>query len=86
MAEFTDRLFLLERFARQVSEIAPAIRPSIAREAQHSLPAFDQIAAGRSGIVPFARERAAFVKEQIARLDTGRTRHTTGLGRETLVS
>jgi hypothetical protein len=72
LAELTDRLFLPERFARHVSEIAPAIRPSIAREAQNSLPAFDQIAAGRSGIVPFATARAAFVKEQLARAGTGR--------------
>ena len=72
LAEFTDRLFLPERFAGHVSEIAPAIRPSIAREAQDSLPAFDQIAAGLSGIVPFAKARAAFVKEQLARLSSGR--------------
>jgi hypothetical protein len=68
LAEFTDRLFLPERLAGQVSEIAPAIRPSIAREAQDVLPAFDEIAAGRSGIVPFATARTAFVKEQLARV------------------
>ena len=72
LAEFSDRLFLPERFAAQVNELAPAIRPSIAREAQDWLPAFDQIAAGRSGIVPFTTVRAAFVKAQLASRSTAR--------------
>ena len=66
LAEFSDRLFLPERFAAQVSEIAPVIRPSIERESADWLRGFDQIAAGRSGIVPFTMERAAFVKAQLA--------------------
>ena len=65
LAEFSDRLFLPERFAAQVSEIAPAIRSSVERESRDGLPAFDAIAAGRAGIVPFATERAAFVKAQL---------------------
>ena len=66
LAEFSDRLFLPERFAVQVNELAPAIRPTVAREVQNGLSAFDQIAAGRSGIVPFTTARAAFVKAQLA--------------------
>ena len=72
LAEFSDHLFLPERFAVQVNELAPAIRPSVAREAQNRLPAFDQIAAGRSGLVPFTTVRAAFVKAQLASRSTAR--------------
>jgi spore coat protein H len=72
LAELSDRLVLPERFAAQVSEITPAIRPSIERESRDWLPGFDQIAAGRSGIVPFTRERAAFVKAQLTSRATGR--------------
>ena len=74
LAEFSDRLFLPGRFAAQVSEIAPAIRSSIERESRDSLPRFDAIAAGRSGILPFTIERAAFVKAQL-------TRHVPAPGR-----
>ena len=66
LAELSGRLFLPERFAAQVREIAPVIRPSIAREAPDLLAEFDAIAAGRSGIVPFATARAAFVKAALA--------------------
>ena len=68
LAELSDRLFLPERFAAQVREIAPAIRPSVERESPERLRGVDQIAAGRSGIVPFTTERAAFVKAQLARV------------------
>ena len=68
LAEFSDRLFLPERFAAQVSEIAPAIRPWIEREWPEGIRGFDQIAAGRAGIVPFTTARAAFVKAQLARV------------------
>ena len=67
MAEFTERLFVPERFARQVSEIGPAIRPSIELEGAEWLAAFDQIVAGRSGIVPYVTNRAAFVKTELDR-------------------
>ena len=68
LAEFSDRLFLPGRVAAQVSEIAPAIRSAIERESRDWLPGFDAIAAGRSGIVPFTIERAAFVKAQLTRV------------------
>jgi hypothetical protein len=67
MAEFSERLFLPERFAQQVAEIGPAIRPSIELEGKEWLTSFDEIVAGRSGIVPFVRSRAAFVKAELAR-------------------
>ena len=69
MAEFSERLFLPERFAEQVSEIAAAIRPSVAREGEEWLPGFDSIAAGRSGIVSYVASRAAFVKRELERGD-----------------
>jgi hypothetical protein len=67
MAEFSDRLFLPDRFAQQVSEIGPAIRPSVELEGTEWLPAFDQIVSGRSGIVPYVTSRAAFVKAELAK-------------------
>jgi spore coat protein H len=67
MAEFNERLFLPERFAQQVSEIAPAIRPSVELEGKEWLGGFDQIAAGRSGIVPYVASRTAAVKAQLER-------------------
>ena len=65
MTEFSERLFVPERFAQQVSEIGPAIRPSIELEGKEWLGTFDQVVAGRSGIVPFATSRAAFVKSEL---------------------
>jgi hypothetical protein len=68
MAEFSERLFLPERFAQQVSEIGPAIRPSIELEGTHWLGSFDQIVSGASGIVPFVKSRAAFVNSELQKL------------------
>ena len=68
MAEFADRLFLPDRFAAQVGEIGPAIRPSIAREGAEWLSTFDQIVAGRSGIVPYVTSRASYVNAELARI------------------
>jgi len=65
MAEFSERLFVPERFAQQVSEIGPAIRPSIELEGPEWLTAFDQVVAGRSGIVPYVTNRAAFVNGEL---------------------
>jgi hypothetical protein len=65
MTEFSERLFVPERFARQVSEIGTAIRPSIELEGAEWLPAFDQIVAGRSGIVPYVTSRAAYVTSEL---------------------
>ena len=67
MTEFSERLFVPERFAQQVSEIGPAIRPSIELEGKEWLGTFDQVVAGRSGIVPYVTSRAAFVKAELAK-------------------
>jgi spore coat protein CotH len=65
MTEFSDRLFLADRFRQQVGEVAPAIRPSIQLEGEEWLPSFDAIASGKSGIVPFVTTRAAVVKGEL---------------------
>ena len=65
MAEFSERLFVPERIGQQVSEIGPAIRPSVVLEGAEWLPGFDQIASGRSGIVPYVASRASFVKAEL---------------------
>ena len=67
MTEFSDRLFVPERFMQQVGEIGPAIRPSIELEGAEWLAGFDQVASGRSGIVPYVTSRAAFVKAELAK-------------------
>ena len=65
MAEFSERLFVPERFQQQVSEIGPAIRPSVELEGVEWLSGVDQAVAGRSGPVPYAARRAAFVKGEL---------------------
>ena len=65
MTEFSERLFVPERFAQQVAEIGPAIRPSVELEGDAWLPGLDQVVAGRSGIVPYVTNRAAFVKGEL---------------------
>jgi len=65
MAEFSERIFVPERLAQQVSEIGPAIRPSVELEGAEWLPGFDQIVSGRSGIVPYVASRASFVKAEL---------------------
>ena len=75
MAEFSERLFVTDRFKQQVAEIGPAIRPSIELEGKEWLTAFDEVVAGRSGIVPYVTSRAAFVKgelEKTAKEEGGR--------------
>ena len=67
LAEFSDRLFVPERFMRQVGEIGPAIRPSVELEGAQWLAGFDRVASGRSGIVPYVTSRAAFVKAELER-------------------
>ncbi len=69
MAEFAERLFVADRFARQVTEIGAAIRPSIELEGTEWLASFDPIVAGRSGIVPYVTSRAAFVKTELEKRD-----------------
>lgn len=67
MAELSDSLFLADRFLAQVRDIGQAIRPAIAEEGTQWLPAFDQVASGAAGVVPYARARAAFVRNELAR-------------------
>jgi hypothetical protein len=72
MAEFSDRLFVAERFMQQVSAIGPAIRPSVELEGAEWLAEFDRITAGRSGIVPYVTSRAAFVRAELLKGDSRR--------------
>ena len=65
MAEFSERLFVTDRFMQQVSEIGPAIRSSVALEGTEWVEGFERIATGRSGIVPYVSSRAAFVKAEL---------------------
>jgi hypothetical protein len=67
IAEFSQTLFLPERFAAQMAEIVPAIRPAISEEGTQWLPSFDQMANGLGGILPFARARAEFVTNELHR-------------------
>ena len=69
MAEFSERLFVPERFAQQVGEIGPAIRPSIELEGKEWLAGFDQIVSGQYGIVPYVTSRASFVKTELEKRD-----------------
>jgi hypothetical protein len=72
MAEFSDRLFLPDRFAQQIAQIGPSIRPSIELEGKEWLPTFDDVVAGRSGIVPYVTSRARFVRGELAKTDFSR--------------
>lgn len=67
MTEFSERLFLRDRFLEQVREIGPAIRPSVALEGAEWLSGVDRVVAGTSGIVPYATTRAASVRGQLER-------------------
>ena len=67
MTEFSERLVVPERFMRQISELGPALRPSIELEGANALAAFDQVASGRAGIVPNATSRAASVKAELGK-------------------
>jgi hypothetical protein len=65
MTEFSDRLFVADRFKQQVGEIGPAIRPSVVQEGAEWLDGLDRVIAGTSGIVPYVTNRAAFVKAEL---------------------
>jgi spore coat protein CotH len=67
LTEFSERLFVVERFKQQVGEIGPAIRPSVELEGPHWLAAFDDVVSGRSGIVPWVGSRATFVRSELER-------------------
>jgi len=66
LREFSDTIFKPERFATQVAEIAPLIRPVVADE-PGLLPRFDAVAGGRTGLIPFTAARARSVTAQLAR-------------------
>ena len=65
MAEFSRTLFLPERFAQQIEEIAPVIRPAILDESPWMADEFERAVRGEVGIMPFARQRAEFVTRQL---------------------
>ncbi len=67
MAELSQSVFVSDRFEKQVAEIAPAIRPSVEIEGTQWLPAFDQIASGAAGLLPYTKARAAFVATELRR-------------------
>jgi spore coat protein H len=66
MREFSTTIFKPERFAAQVAEIAPVIRPAVMDE-RARLAQFDAIVAGRTGLLPFTAARAKSVVAQLTR-------------------
>jgi hypothetical protein len=66
MREFSDTIFKPARFAAQVGEIAPVIRPAVMEE-RSRLTGFDAVVAGRSGLLPFTAARAKSVVAQLAK-------------------
>jgi spore coat protein H len=70
LTEFSDRLLIPARFQQQITEIAPAIRPSVELEGKEWLAEFDQIAAGQAGIVPYVKTRNSYVSGELERAGT----------------
>jgi spore coat protein H len=81
MAEFSNTIFRPERLARQVDEVAAAIRPAIKEESESKLARFDRIVAGESlrvggfgpfgggqtkPVKPFTMVRTESIVEQVA--------------------
>ncbi len=66
MREFNGTIFRPDRFAAQVAQLAPVIRPVVALESNR-LSGFDRVVAGRSGLIPFTAARARSVEAQLAR-------------------
>jgi spore coat protein H len=88
LSDFSKSIFQPERFAKQVDEIAAAIRPAIKEEADDKLEAFDSAVKGeeiaprgRFGgfgqplkpIKPFVKIRARSVQDQVAGKSEGQT-------------
>jgi len=67
MREFSVTVFKPERFAAQVAEIAPVIRPAVTSEPARVAP-FDGVVAGRTGLLPFTAARAKSVTAQLAKV------------------
>ena len=70
LTEFSERLFIPDRFQQQLTEIAPAIRPSVELEGKGWLSEFDQIASGKAGIVPYVVTRNRYVMTELERANT----------------
>jgi spore coat protein H len=66
MKEFSGTIFTPQRFAAQVAELAPVLRPVVANEPA-LLQRFDAVAAGRVGVIPFTAARARSVVAQLSR-------------------
>ena len=64
MREFSGTIFKPERFAAQVAELTPIIRPVVAEEPRR-VRGFEDVAAGRTGLVPFTAARARSVVAQL---------------------
>jgi hypothetical protein len=66
LRELSGTIFKPERFAAQVAELAPIIRPVVAEEPA-LLRKFEDVAAGRSGLIPFTAARAKSVTAQLGK-------------------
>lgn len=92
VAEFQKTLFTPERFARQVDELAAAIRPAVKEESETKLARFEKAVAGESvtpsmpfmqpskPIKPFVKARAVSVSAQLAGKSQGKTLGMFGFG------
>jgi spore coat protein H len=65
VAEFNATIFRPERLAEALARVGPTLRPAVQEEGAGLLPAFDEVMAGRTGILPFARARVAHVATQL---------------------
>jgi hypothetical protein len=79
LRELNDTIAVPDRLAPQLREIAAAIRPALQDEppkqpngprstAEGQLAEFDKVIAGEIRLMPFVRERSAFVRGELARL------------------
>ena len=66
LREFSGSIFKPERFAAQIAEIAPVLRPVVTEE-RGIISGFEAVVAGRAGLMPFAEGRAKSVIAQLAR-------------------
>ena len=79
MREFTDTIFAPDRFPPQLREIAAVIRPALLDEppktpngprstSEGQLAQFDEVISGDLRVMPFARDRAKFVRDELTKL------------------
>jgi hypothetical protein len=91
--EFSKTIFSPERLAKQVDEVAAAIRPAVQEESESNLARFDKAVAGETiqsagrgpfgsseikPIKPFARVRTQSVREQLAGKSEGQVLRSGG--------